>query len=160
MVLYTVCSRHEMAGHYSNHSYTVWFVYTDEQVAALSFDEKSSWIRRNTVTAARHFQYRLNTFFNEFLMFPAKPFGEIEDYGIRIEFQARGSPHVHCDLWIKDALKYDENSSEDVCKFIDQYITCSIPEVEGKLKELVLQLQNHRHSSYCERNNSCRFPSS
>ena len=42
-------------------------------------------------------------------------------------------------------------------QFIDQYITCSIPEVEGKLKELVLQLQNHRHSSYCKRNNSCRF---
>ena len=132
-------------------------VYTDEQVAALSFDEKSGWIRRNPVTAARHFQYRLNTFFNEFLKSPAKPLGEVEDYGIRIEFQARGSPHAHCVLWIKDAPKYDENSSEDVCKFIDQYITCSIPEVEGKLKELVLQLQNHRHSSYCKRNNSCRF---
>ena len=72
--------------------------------------------------------------------------GEIEDYDIRIEFQARGSPHAHCVLWIKDAPKYDENSSEDVCRFIDQYIICSIPEVEGKLKELVLQLQNHRHS--------------
>lgn len=44
-----------------------------------------------------------------------------------------------------------------MCKFIDQYITCSIPEVEGKLKELVLQLQNHKHSSYCKRSNSCRF---
>ena len=102
-------------------------------------------------------RYRLNTFFNELLKSPAKPLGEVEDYGIRIEFQARGSPHAHCVLWIKDAPKYDENSSEDVCKFIDQYITCSIPEVEGKLKELVLQLQNHRHSSYCKRNNSCRF---
>ena len=102
-------------------------VYTDEQVAALSFDEKSSWIRRNPVTAARHFQYRLNTFFNEFLKFPAKPFG---DYGIRIEFQARGSPHAHCVSWIKDAPKYDENSSEDVCKFIDQYNTRSGRETE------------------------------
>lgn len=83
--------------------------------------------------------------------------GEIEDNGIIIEFQARGSPHDHCVLWIKDTPKYDENNSKDVCKFIDQYIAGSIPEVEGKLKELVLQLQNHRHSSYCKRNNSCRF---
>ena len=35
--------------------------YSDENVAALSFDEKSNWLRR-TVTAARHFQYRLNSF--------------------------------------------------------------------------------------------------
>ena len=36
-------------------------IYTDEQVAALSFEDKSNWIRRNPVTAARQFQYRLNT---------------------------------------------------------------------------------------------------
>ena len=45
--------------------------YTDEQVAALSFKEKSNWLKRNPVkeksnwlkrnpvTAARHFHYRL-----------------------------------------------------------------------------------------------------
>ena len=44
--------------------------YTDEQVNALSFDEKSNW---NPVTAARHFQYRLNTFFQEFLKSTATP---------------------------------------------------------------------------------------
>ena len=31
--------------------------YTDEQEPALSFDEKSRWLRCNPVTAARHFQY-------------------------------------------------------------------------------------------------------
>ena len=36
--------------------------YTDEEVAALSFEDKSNWLRRNPVTATRHFQYRLNTF--------------------------------------------------------------------------------------------------
>ena len=63
--------------------------YTDEQVVALSFEEKSSWIRRNPVTAARHFQYRLNTFFNEFLKSSANPLGQIVDYTVRIEFQHR-----------------------------------------------------------------------
>ena len=53
--------------------------YTEEQVIALSFEEKSNWIRRNPVTAARHFQYRLNLFFSEFLKGSAKPLGEIED---------------------------------------------------------------------------------
>ena len=40
--------------------------YTDDQVAALSFEEKSNWLKRNPVTAARHFHYRLNVFFQDF----------------------------------------------------------------------------------------------
>ena len=38
------------------------------------------------------------------------------------------------------------------------YISCAIPKEEGKLKELVLLLQQHKHSSsYCKRNKNCRF---
>ena len=36
-------------------------------------------------------------------------------------------------------------------------ITCSIPEDDSKLKDLVLLLQQHRQSSYCKRKNVCRF---
>ena len=65
-------------------------IYTNEEVESLSFaiDEKSNWLRRNPVTAARHFQFRLNTFFNDFLKSTTKPLGEIVDFAIRIEFQA------------------------------------------------------------------------
>ena len=69
--------------------------YTDEEVLAMSFEEKSGWLRHNPVTAARHFQYRLNTFFEDVLKSNAKHLGHIVDYAIRIEFQARGSPHAH-----------------------------------------------------------------
>ena len=44
-----------------------------------------------------------------------------------------------------------------MCAFIDQYVSCAIPTQEGKLKELVQLLQQHKHSSYCKRHNSCRF---
>ena len=98
--------------------------YTDKEIASLSFEKKANWLKRNPVTAARHFQYRLNTFFQEFLKSKAKPLGEIEDYGIRIEFQARGSPHAHCVIWVKDAPKYGINDNAEVCDFIDQYIMC------------------------------------
>lgn len=131
--------------------------YTDEEVAALSFEVKSNWLRRNPVTAARHFQYRLNTFFTDFLKSNAHTLGEIVYYDIRIEFQARGSPHAHCVIWVKDAPKYGIDDDNDVCAFIDEYISCSIPSKEGKLKELVQLLQQHKHSSYCQRHNSCRF---
>ena len=125
--------------------------YSEAQVSALSFEEKSQWIRRNPVTAARHFQYR------DFLKSSAKPLGELNDYAIRIEFQARDSPHAHCVLWIKDAPKYGVDDVNDVCHFIDKYITCALPQEEGKLRELVLLLQQHKHSSYCKRIKGCRF---
>ena len=132
-------------------------IYTDEQVAALSFEDKSNWIRRNPVTAARHYLYRLNTFFQEFLKSAANPLGELVDHAIRIEFQARGSPHAHCVLWIKYAPQYGIDDNADVCHFIDKYITCAIPADEGKLRDIVLLLQKHKHSSYCRRNRGCRF---
>ena len=131
-------------------------IYTDDEVASLSFDEKSNWLRCNPVTAARHFQYRLNTFFNEFLKSTAKPLGEIVDHAIRIEFQARGSPHAHTVIWVKDAPRFGIDNDSEVVNFIDQYITCAKPE-DGKLRELVLLLQEHKHSSYCKKGKTCRF---
>ena len=130
--------------------------YTDDEVAALSFDEMSNWLKRNPVTAARHFHYRLNVFFQDFLKSTVKPLGEIAEYAIRIEFQARGSPHAHCVIWIKDAPEFGIDNNDDVCDFIDQYVSCKVP-VEGKLKDLVILLQKHKHSSYCRRNKTCRF---
>ena len=102
------------------------------------------------MTAARHFHYRLSTFFQDELKSNAKPLCEIVEYGIRVEFQARGSPHAHCVLWVKDA---------GVASIIYLYVSCAIPAEECKLKELVLQLQQHKHSSYCKRNQQCRFTS-
>ena len=61
--------------------------YTDEDVANLLFQQKSNWLRRNPVTAARHFHYKLNFFFHSFLKSSANPLGEIVDYAIRVEFQ-------------------------------------------------------------------------
>ena len=95
--------------------------------------------------------------FQGFLKSTVKPHGEIVDYAIRIEFQVRGSPHAHCVTWVKDAPKYNESPDSVVCDFIDQYISCKLPPEDGKLKQLVLLLQQHKHSSYCKRNKTCRF---
>ena len=113
----------------------------------MSFEEKSKWLRQNPVTAARHFQYRLNTFF---LKSSAR---ELVGYAIRIEFQARGSPHAHTILWIKNASKLNVYTDEDVCTFIDQYVKCNIQDN----KELVQLVQKHRHSATCRRHGKCRF---
>ena len=60
-------------------------------------------------------------------------------------------------IWVKDAPEYGVDHDSQVCDFIDQYVSCKLPKEDGKLRELVLLLQQHKHSSYCKRNKSCRF---
>jgi len=105
--------------------------YTDEEVAILSFEDKSNWLKHNPVTAASLFQYRLITLSQELLQSSAKPLEEIVDFGIRIEFQARGSPHAHCVIWVKDAPKFGVNEDSEVCSFIEEYISCTILKRKG-----------------------------
>ena len=78
--------------------------------------------------------------------------GPISEYVQKIEFQVRGTPYAHCLLWVKDAPRVDENSDEEVCKFVDKYISgripCNIPENED-IRSLVMKLQTHMHSPCC-----------
>ena len=131
-------------------------ILIEEDIKSMSFEEKSKWLRQNPVTAARHFQYRLNAFFQIFLKSTAHPLGELVNYAIRIEFQARGSPHAHTILWIKDAPKLNVDSNDNVCNFIDKYISCSVP-CDEELAQLVSEVQKHRHSATCRRHGKCRF---
>ena len=131
-------------------------VLSDEDVCNLSYAERCNWLRSNPVTAVRHFHYRLETFVKLVLMSNANPLGEIVDYVIRIEFQARGSPHAHTLLWVKNAPQINVQTDDEVCEFVQKYISCSIPDDEDE-KELVCKLQRHSHSSYCRKKGSCRF---
>ena len=131
-------------------------ILSDEDVSNLSYAERCNWLRSNPVTAVRHFHYRLETFVKHVLMSNANPLGEIVDYVIRIEFQARGSPHAHTLLWVKNAPQINVQTDDEVCEFVQKYISCSIPDDEDE-KELVCKLQRHSHSSYCRKKGSCRF---
>uniref|UniRef100_A0A1X7VH10 Helitron helicase-like domain-containing protein n=1 Tax=Amphimedon queenslandica TaxID=400682 RepID=A0A1X7VH10_AMPQE len=104
--------------------------YTDEQVKNLSFEERCYLVKQNPIAAARHFHYRLNCLFNDFLTSSANPFGVLQDYAVRVEFQLCGSPHAHCVLWIKDAPKFGVDPEEKEFEFIDKYISCKLPSEE------------------------------
>ena len=129
---------------------------TDDDVKNLSYEDRCSWLRSNPVTAVRHFHYRLETFVKHVIMSNAKPLGEVVDYAIRIEFQARGSPHAHTLLWVKNAPQINVQTDDEVCRFVQDHISCEIPEEDNE-KELIMKLQKHSHSSYCRKKGSCRF---
>ena len=132
-------------------------IYTEQEVLELPWRLKSMWLRSNPVTPARMFQYRLDAFVITFLKSSAQPIGEVIEYVIRIEFQARGSPHAHTLIWIKDAPKLGYADEADVKAFIDKYISCSLPDDDQELRALVEGLQIHRHSPTCRQKGSCRF---
>ena len=132
-------------------------IYTEDEVLALPWWIKSMWLRSNPVTAARMFQYRLDTFVTTFLKSNAEPIGSVVEYVIRIEFQARGSLHAHTLFWIKDAPKLGYSKEEDVKAFIDKYVSCSLPDYDEELRNLVESLHVHWHSQSCRRKTGCRF---
>ena len=79
--------------------------YTYEEIQNLDWDQKTRLLQADPVTASRFFDHRVQQFFKTVLNNHPHPLGQITDYFIQVEFQHRGSPHVHILLWIKDAPK-------------------------------------------------------
>ena len=131
-----------------------------DYVLKMSIAQRSTYHQQDPITGVCMFQHRLQSFFSQYLLNDAHPLGQITDYVIKIEFQMRGSPHAHCLLWVKDAPQINQDSDEDVCRFIDKYITAVAP--KGVLENesdtnLMKSLQKHTHSDYCHRNKSHHF---
>ena len=129
-------------------------------VEALEWADRCDLLRRNPVTAARMFDFRWHCFLREVLMSPSHPIGKIKDSFYRVEFQQRGSPHVHCLFWIENAPLIDKNTDEEVVQFIDKYVTCELPSSDDMLLDIVTSVQQHskRHSKTCKKKNTvCRF---
>ena len=134
---------------------------TEESVCDLTAEQKHQLLLSDPVTTARHFSQRFQKILG-FMKGPSKPIGEIVDYFWCIEFQLRGSPHVHSLFWVKNAPDLQTvEGLRDVPSFIDQYITTRIPQEgeDDELRELVLRLQKHKHTHTCKKNSGigCRF---
>ena len=76
------------------------------------------------------------------------PIGKVDDFFYCVEFQQRGSPHIHGLFWIKNAPQYGKDSANDIAKFVDDYVSCKAHSDE--LTDLV-NLQRHRHSKTCKK---------
>ncbi|XP_062609123.1 uncharacterized protein LOC134270887 [Saccostrea cucullata] len=134
----------------------------DRHAEDLDWTEKSEVLRSNPVTVARMFEHRFHVFLHDVIMSPSEPIGKVIDYFQRVEFQQRGSPHMHCLFWIEGAPKLDEDGEDAVCEFIDRYVTCEIPSEseDAELRKIVQDVQQHskKHSQSCRKKGTdCRF---
>jgi len=134
---------------------------SNEEVDALSYNDRCSMLNLNPVVVAKHFQYRVETFFTEVLLSNAKPIGKIVYYALRIEFQMRGSPHLHALIWTSDCPKLTSDNKQAYIDFIDKHVQCYLPnkQEDAVLHELVNTYQKHSHSKTCRKykNICCRF---
>ena len=67
---------------------------------------------------------------------------------------------MHCLLWVDGALHIDVDTDDDVCSFIDMYVSGIIPNNSDENKhisKMVKIYETHSHSSYCRHNRSCQF---
>ena len=60
--------------------------------------------------------------------------GQITDYFYRVEFQQRGSPHIHGLFWVEGVPQYGKSSEEEIVSFIDKYVTCQKARVKTILR--------------------------
>jgi len=120
------------------------------------------------VTVSIHFHKKWHSIFTSLINVKDNGiFGTVEDFFWRIEYQARGAPHVHCVLWIKDAPILGKNTPEEVKHFINKVCTCAKPDAAKSptLSQLVTQFQMHKCNSYCQKSykrngrfcKKCRF---
>ena len=132
---------------------------TLEGIDDLSWQDKCEIISRNPVMCARFFNNRVKKFIKHIIKSPYSPFGQLENFFYRVEFQHRGSPHIHGLLWIRNGIKHDETNDGDVCSYIDSIISCEhSKEVH---KQQYIDLQVHKHSKSCikkvNQKKKCRF---
>ena len=133
--------------------------YTRSEVLDMPIKERNELLKENPITAVRIFHHRVHAFFTHVIC--KHPTLKVSDYIIKIEFQARGSPHAHCILWVDGAPRINVDADEVVTAFIDTYITAQKPPntIQNQhIRDLQATRQQHRyHSDYCRRNHVCRF---
>ena len=121
--------------------------YSDNELENLNWEEKCRLIQSDPVTCTCHFDYQFNQFLKHFLISSAAPLGKIADWFYRVEYQQRGSPHIHLLIWLEDAPVYGCDEDDDVTSFIDKIITCERP--SGQALGILVNRQIHRHCQTC-----------
>uniref|UniRef100_A0A1X7UYM4 Uncharacterized protein n=1 Tax=Amphimedon queenslandica TaxID=400682 RepID=A0A1X7UYM4_AMPQE len=129
-------------------------------------DSISRLCTEDPVLVSRQFSYKFKDFINKVIL-QRGVLGKVEQNYVKKEYQMRGAPHYHILLWIEIAPVVSIDRPEEVCSFIQDRITCHIPDSNTSLdlNFLVTKYQMHKCSKYCKRNikvgktyvSRCRF---
>ena len=85
--------------------------FSDDVIKNMTYQERCNTLNKNPVLVARHFQYKIEIFFKVIVL--DGPLGKTSYYAIRVEFQVRGSPHIHSFIWILNAPKLSKETKDE-----------------------------------------------
>jgi len=131
----------------------------------LTYAQQSDLIRQGPVVCATYFDHRFRALF-KLIKSKNVIFKEhsVKHFFYRVEYQHRGSPHVHMLLWLDNALVFDPAKPETfgVCvTLINKYITCMVD--DGSPAHEYLHKNTHSYTHTCYRTDKdkqmkkCRF---
>ena len=104
------------------------------------------------ISVSRQFSLKFHAFFRIVLL-KGEVVGKVDHFYWKKEYQARGAPHYHVLLWIRDAPVIGRDDPDQVLAWIQDRITCHIPDKDSnpELHGLVTRYQLHKCSKYCKR---------
>ena len=106
---------------------------------------KHALFKDYTFLISRLFDARVKSFIKNVLMGRGQGQASLSHYSYRVEFQARGMPHIHGVGWIdKEWLQIKFgiegeliDEPEKALKLVDYLITCELPENNPILRDMV-----------------------
>ena len=101
------------------------FTSFDIDLKNLTYKERCKYLNSNPVLVAHHFQFRVQVFFKEIV---DGPLGKTSYYVYRVEFQIRGSPHIHSFIWIQNAPILTPETEEEYIQFVEKLVSAKLPD--------------------------------
>ncbi|XP_076393046.1 uncharacterized protein LOC143266003 [Megachile rotundata] len=119
----------------------------------LTFADRLKLVQKYPVVIARQFTVRVNALM-QYLKNSHCLGGVVIDFWYRIEFQNRGSPHLHMLIWCENVPDFLTNEGRNV---IEKVVSCSLEAENQDMSDIVQRVQIHKHSDTCykDRNNRC-----
>ncbi|XP_054006680.1 uncharacterized protein LOC128891287 [Hylaeus anthracinus] len=99
---------------------------SSEEAENLTFTDRLKLVQRFPVVVARQFTVRVNVLM-QYIKDTQCLHGVVIDYWYRIEFQNRGSPHLHLLIWCANIPDFLTNEGVNV---IENVVSCSIETAE------------------------------
>ena len=123
--------------------------FCEEDLRTMDWQTKTKLLQSDPVTCARYFDHRVRLFIFNVIKSGHNPLGEMTDYFYRVEFQQRGSPHIHMLMWTKNSPVFERDTEQQICSYVDQFTSCSKSQ-DASLQDLIT-LQTHKHSKTCKK---------
>ena len=102
-------------------------------------------------SVSRQFSLKFHAFFNKIII-KGKSWEQWIIIMWKKEYKNRSAPHYHVLLWIRDAPVIGVDDPDKVLAWIEDRITCKLPDKESdpELHALVTNYQLHKCSGYCK----------